>query len=166
MSENQQKNKKQKIEVTDVDELIYCVKDESTKVLYQNDACIKLCSDLEGQPCSKNCMHYYSKQTASNKDKSGFHFFEKKSIEGKNFDIAILKKPGLIVSYLHPSQDGGESSKKLIETPTLTKREREILSLRLEKGLTLKEISEKLFISKATLKTHVNNINKKLEKKS
>lgn len=156
---------KKTIDVSNVEGLIYCVKDENTKVLFQNEACIKRCSDLKDQPCAKGCMQFYSKLSPSTKNKNGFHFFEKRNIDGDNFDIAILRKPGLIVSYLHPAQDLTETSKKLLNTPTLTKREKEILSLRLEKGLTLNEIYKKLFISKATLKTHLNNINKKLAKK-
>jgi DNA-binding CsgD family transcriptional regulator len=157
---------KEKPDLANIDGLVYCLKDEQTKVLYQNEACVKLCSDLEGQPCSKGCMGYFSKETATNKDRNGFHFFEKRNIEGKNFDIAILKKPGVIASYLHPSQDNSENSKALIEKENLTKREREILSLKLEHGLTIKEICEKLFISRATLKTHINNINKKIAQHS
>jgi DNA-binding NarL/FixJ family response regulator len=42
----------------------------------------------------------------------------------------------------------------------LTKREQEIATL-LTKGITYKEISESLFISMPTVKTHTSNIYKK-----
>lgn len=45
--------------------------------------------------------------------------------------------------------------------PTLTKREIEVLSC-LAAGLNYKQISEKLFVSNSTVKTHVNNIFTKL----
>lgn len=51
------------------------------------------------------------------------------------------------------------------ETYLLTPREREIL-LELEKGLTYKEIAERLTISYHTIHTHVKNIYEKLHAKS
>lgn len=54
---------------------------------------------------------------------------------------------------------------KFISKKTLTSREAEILALIL-KGLTPSDISETLFISKNTFKTHVQNIYKKLSVKS
>jgi DNA-binding NarL/FixJ family response regulator len=47
------------------------------------------------------------------------------------------------------------------ELQTLTNREREILSL-VAKGLSNKEISEQLYVSELTVKTHLKNIFKKL----
>lgn len=47
------------------------------------------------------------------------------------------------------------------EIQSLTNREKEILSL-VAKGLSNKEISEKLFVSELTVKTHLKNIFKKL----
>lgn len=47
----------------------------------------------------------------------------------------------------------------------LSPREIEVLNL-INKGLTNKEICEKLFISMATVKTHINNIYKTLEVKN
>lgn len=47
------------------------------------------------------------------------------------------------------------------EIQTLTSREKEILAL-VAKGLSNKDISEKLFVSELTVKTHLKNIFKKL----
>ena len=47
------------------------------------------------------------------------------------------------------------------EIQTLTAREKEIVSL-VAKGLSNKEISEKLYVSELTVKTHLKNIFKKL----
>ena len=49
-----------------------------------------------------------------------------------------------------------------VESPPLSEREREVLGL-LAKGMTNKQIASALFISRATVKSHIENILRKLE---
>ena len=55
----------------------------------------------------------------------------------------------------------GSNQKQSSPFPTLSRREKEILSL--SEFMTNKEIGNKLFISEKTVKTHITNINKKLQ---
>jgi DNA-binding NarL/FixJ family response regulator len=88
--------------------------------------------------------------------------------------------PGKIIDAIREVFDGGspmtpqiarrvlESFKKpLVDNPLhlLTKRENEMLGL-LVKGLRYKEIADKLFISAATVRTHIYNIYQKLHVQS
>jgi DNA-binding NarL/FixJ family response regulator len=56
----------------------------------------------------------------------------------------------------------GQPNKKEVESELLSQRENEILSL-LANGFRYKEIAEKLFISIATVRTHVHKIYEKLQ---
>ena len=56
---------------------------------------------------------------------------------------------------------GGESARTADPLAVLSAREREILGLVAE-GLRNREIAERLFLSEATVKTHVRNVLKKL----
>ena len=56
---------------------------------------------------------------------------------------------------------GGESVQAADPLAVLSAREREILGLVAE-GLRNREIAERLFLSEATVKTHVRNVLKKL----
>jgi two-component system NarL family response regulator len=54
-----------------------------------------------------------------------------------------------------------EGSSKLNEAVKMTKREREVIEL-LSKGLTNKEIAQKIHVSTYTVKSHIHNIMEKL----
>jgi len=90
----------------------------------------------------------------------------------------ILKKtpPGKIIEILNDLKDGGapvssQIAMKMLnifkripledETDKLSKREYEILEY-IVKGITLKQIADKLFISPKTVRTHLRNIYQKL----
>jgi len=88
--------------------------------------------------------------------------------------------PGKIIDAIRELHSGGspmtpQIARRIIESfkrpavndalHLLTKRETEMLSL-LAKGLRYKEISDKLFISTATVRTHIYNIYQKLQVQS
>jgi DNA-binding NarL/FixJ family response regulator len=80
-------------------------------------------------------------------------------LDGKQYLPDFLLKE---ISLQQSNSDRTFAGKK----PTvLSKRELEILTL-ISKGMTNKEISEKLFLSPLTVKTHRNNILNKLELKN
>ncbi|GIL16493.1 MAG: hypothetical protein BroJett040_02440 [Oligoflexia bacterium] len=145
------------------EDMIVCMKDEKGQILFQNDKCVSICGELQGTLCSKGCMSHYNSETETAKMKNGFHFFHKKDIEGANYDIVILKRSNMLLSMLHPTQEVSSQAQVWLTSDKLTKREKEILYLRVCQGLTHKQICEKIYISRPTLRTHINNINKKLQ---
>ena len=76
-----------------------------------------------------------------------------------------------ISAYMNTKNQFSEALKEIgrlqheLQCRSLTKREREVLGC-ISKGLTDKQISQKLFISDATAKTHRNNILRKLNIKN
>lgn len=100
------------------------------------------------------------------------------------FEHINVIKVGLIYGYVHPSVLAGLDTKIYLEDPLetiveqicalnvhgnhhhhntkpLTKREKEVISL-LAKGLSNKDVAEKLFLSPHTVNAHRKNIMKKL----
>ncbi len=72
---------------------------------------------------------------------------------------AVLRRSKWQSSDTRKGKDLSESSTKLVDSLTL--KEREILQY-LAKGVSNQEISEKLFVKEVTIKSHLNNIYKKL----
>lgn len=83
-----------------------------------------------------------------------------KSKEQK-FDVSFIEFIKNILDRINEIIQINKSNTKLINNPILTKRENEILVL-MDQGLTNKQISENLFISMPTLKTHISHIFKKI----
>ena len=75
------------------------------------------------------------------------------SVQGIHLDAAIELAAARRSEHLHPPAP---------RVPDLTKREREVLSL-MAQGLRNPEIAARLFLSNATVKTHINHIFAKLE---
>jgi DNA-binding NarL/FixJ family response regulator len=69
-------------------------------------------------------------------------------------EIEIITK---ILTRLLPSKKGSSGLQK----PSLTKRQEEIVNLIIQ-GYSNKQISDRLFISEKTVKSHLNNVYKKL----
>jgi DNA-binding CsgD family transcriptional regulator len=83
-----------------------------------------------------------------------------KSKEQK-FDVSFIEFIKNILDRINEIIEINKSNTKLVNNPILTKRENEILVL-MDQGLTNKQISESLFISMPTLKTHISHIFKKI----
>nr|BFD59776.1 hypothetical protein CKG001_18830 [Bdellovibrio sp. CKG001]BFD63193.1 hypothetical protein BdHM001_18740 [Bdellovibrio sp. HM001]BFD67045.1 hypothetical protein HAGR004_20670 [Bdellovibrio sp. HAGR004] len=141
-----------------------CVKDQEKRVLFQNDNSIRTCGNMMGQQCSKTCMTLYRTIEECSAISEGMKLFKATEIEGHKVDALIVNDGDKITTMLYPLDESEEKFQKqeaYFRERGLTKSEIRIMQMVLQ-GMTNAAISEKLFISKATLKTHLNNIYKKL----
>ncbi|KYG65133.1 helix-turn-helix transcriptional regulator [Bdellovibrio bacteriovorus] len=141
-----------------------CVKDLEQRVLFQNDNSIKTCGPMAGQICNKTCNALCKKIDECAAVSPGMHLFKDHEIDGQKVDITIVNDGERIMTFMYLLENQQESKLKqeaFFREKGLTKSELRIMSMVLD-GHTNAAIAEKLFISKATLKTHLNNIYKKL----
>lgn len=141
-----------------------CVKSLDKRVLYQNENSIKTCGSLQGQVCTKACMELYHQIEECSAVSEGMKLFKATEIDGNKVDALIVNDGQQITTLLYPLGEDQEKFKKqelFFKERGLTKSELRIMQMVMQ-GMTNAAIAEKLFISKATLKTHLNNIYKKL----
>ncbi|MBI3534739.1 MAG: helix-turn-helix transcriptional regulator [Deltaproteobacteria bacterium] len=81
------------------------------------------------------------------------------------FDVAIINNGENLMTVYYPLTKKYKRQLNYLQEKGLSKREMQIMAM-VAKGATNSEIGTKLSISKATLKTHLNNIYKKLPKNS
>ncbi len=133
-----------------------CIKDTKKRVLFQNEVSKQLCDDKAGQICTLNCIEL-------DKEMKGIcHTAMKNQIKFKDkFVNAVFHKDGnQITTFMFPSNQIEVIFQKP-EIQSLSKREQEVVRMILM-GYSNNEIAEKLFISRLTVKTHINNIYKKI----
>lgn len=142
-------------------EIGICLKDAGRKVLFQNDRCKQVCGDVTG-PCGKGCMLLYKITASCPEMDEGAQLFADQAIHGGFFDVVIMNSGKNLLTLLYPLASKYERELEFLKHQNLSDREREILCYSM-RGITNQEIGKKLFISKATVKTHLNNIYKKLD---
>lgn len=140
-------------------ELAICHKNEAGQVLFQNEACRLVCGNQCGNVCVDNCMSLY--KAVNPQAREGTHQFRSTEIAGKNYDILMINTGEVITTILFELTGKKKRDLEFISQFNLTVRESEIVNLILD-GKTNKEISSALFISLKTVKTHINNILKKV----
>ena len=142
---------------------IVCVKDTLGHVLFQNLHCLELCGDMtqDSSPCEKNCMTRYVRDTEVPAREEGTQYFPSQQIENQFYDIFFINDKKFLTTILYPLNKRMTAELQYYTHFQLTAREQEIVGLILKKK-TNKEISESLHISLGTLKTHLNNIYKKI----
>jgi DNA-binding CsgD family transcriptional regulator len=90
--------------------------------------------------------------------------FKNVDIDGSKVDAMIVNDGSQIMTFLYPldeAEDKFQKQAEFFEQRGLTRSEARIMQMVLQ-GMSNAQIAEKLFISKATLKTHLNNAYKKL----
>lgn len=141
-----------------------CIKDQNRVVLSQNKKCLETCGNKAGQVCETVCASLCQNILESAPVADGMKLFKSIDIDGKKLDALILNDGEKITTLLYPLDDTPEKLRKQEEyfaERGLTKSEIRIMTM-VMKGMTNSAIAEELFISKSTLKTHLNNIYKKL----
>jgi DNA-binding CsgD family transcriptional regulator len=134
-----------------------CVKDRNKHVLSQNDYCRELCGERCGEVCETGCMELYAGDKTQQWKDWGSRVYKNSFLHGSFFDVTLLCSSESIITFLQPLKDRYEMALAYYRDKGLTKRETEVVSLTI-RGVTNPEICKALSISKATLRTHLNNI--------
>ena len=142
---------------------IICVKETGGKVLYQNQACTDLCGDMisEGQPCEKNCMLRYTREADCPEREEGTQYFPCEEIENNFYDILFINDNKTLISILYTLKQRFAADLNYFTQYDLTPKELQVVS-QIIKRIPSKDICNTLNFSQGTLKTHINNIYKKL----
>jgi DNA-binding CsgD family transcriptional regulator len=139
-----------------------CIKDPQRNVLFQNNLCIEKCGNKMGGPCLGPCVQKYDEFCVEKNAKvEGFCHFKKINLENGIADAVVMNDNSQFLTLLYPLENKNKNRMDYYQEKNLTKCELKIASLMLN-GLSNAEIIKELFISKATLKTHINNIYKKI----
>jgi len=87
----------------------------------------------------------------------GSRVYKNSFLHGSFFDVTLLCSSESIITFLQPLKDRYEMALAYYRDKGLTKRETEVISLTI-RGVSNPEICKSLSISKATLRTHLNNV--------
>lgn len=141
-----------------------CVKDSDGTVVMQNELCNKLCGKKLKTICTDGCMRLYREDPLLKS--GGMRLFRAETLsDGAAHDVFLLKEKNHLISLIYSGDTTKEAALLSFKECGLNKREIEVALLAL-KGKTRKEIARELFVSFHTIKTHLNNIYKKLQKKN
>jgi len=151
-------------QVFETGELGVCVKDSQGKVLQQNRLCLDICGDCLGQVCKVACMELYARDKSRQWQNWGSHVYHNSYAHNGFYDITLLCNNENLITFLQPLSEKHQKALDYYTGMNLTKREMEILSY-IIKGASNLDICEQLSVSKATIKTHLNNVYKKLNDK-
>lgn len=139
-----------------------CVKDQSKVVSFQNELCKQVCRNKEGQQCLDYCMANYNVMTDDEKIfNEGIRTVHHLKMENSLVDATIINDSEKITTLFYRIDDHQDQQLKYFKDKGLTKTEMNVISSVLA-GATNSEIAKGMFVSKATLKTHLNNIYKKI----
>ncbi len=137
-----------------------CVKDPHKRVLTQNTPCRRACGDRRGQVCVEGCMELYAKDESHQWKDWGARVYKNSNMFGGFFDVTLLCSTENIVTFLQPPKEKYEMALAYYREKGLTKRETQVVSLAI-RGNSNSDICRLLSISKATLRTHLNNVYRK-----
>ncbi len=134
-----------------------CVKDRNKCVLSQNDYCRELCGERVGEKCETGCMELYASDRTQQWKDWGSRVYKNSFLHGSFFDVTLLCTSESIITFLQPLKERYDMALAYYKERGLTKRETEVVSLTI-RGVSNPEICKTLSISRATLRTHLNNI--------
>jgi ATP/maltotriose-dependent transcriptional regulator MalT len=141
-------------------EIGVCVKDVQRKVLMQNERCREICGDIRGRACEQGCMELLAQDRSQQWKNWGTRVYKNSLINGSFNDVTLLCSKQRIITFLQPLKDKYEKALAYYREKGLTQRESEVIALTIQ-GKSNSDICENLSISRATLRTHLNNIYRK-----
>ncbi len=137
-----------------------CVLKSGQKVLYQNQTCKKLCGNHGSNPCPQSCVSSCEKVLGRKIPMEGLHYFSNTKVGNEFFDLFFYHESNYRIVILQSLSPKYDSWLKRFTGRGLSRRELEVVRLGM-RGMTNTQITQKLGISRPTLKTHLNNIYKK-----
>jgi hypothetical protein len=140
---------------------VVCMQREGGEVLYQNSACRRSCGNYIGNECPRTCISDCEKSLGRPLPSEGFQFFSNRKVGKQHYDVLFFTENSNRMTVLYPLRQKFEAWLRRFQDRNLSRRELEIANLCLQ-GFTNAGIARELFISKATLKTHLNNLYKKM----
>ena len=147
----------QSLEAADI---AVCIKDSGKRVLQQNAACRHLCGERQGKVCDDGCMALYADDRNPQWKDWGPRVYRNSRIHGSFHDVTLLCSAERIITFLQPLRDKYAQALDYFQGKGLTRRETEVISLTIQ-GIKNTDICDQLSISKATLRTHLNNVYRK-----
>ena len=142
-----------------------CVKKLDQEVISQNDLCQETCGNMIGKICEKGCMSNYVSPVSSDINLNEGMTLIKNSVVDENIVDAVVINDGktltTIIYSLEEKMKSIDQNQEQLKNFGLTKSEITIFTMVMQ-GSKNSQICKSLFVSKATLKTHLNNIYKKL----
>lgn len=135
----------------------------ASTVRYQNDACIAICGDWQGERCAGRCMRLLPDVPSCPTLLHGAHVRQTAEMEGEAMDVVLVNDPAgdLLVTLLMPVGHRGERIRADVASYGLSRQETEVI-VAVANGQSRAEICRRLCVSKPTLKTHLNNAYRKL----
>lgn len=150
-------------EITDInlENVGVCVKSQDGIVQSQNQTCQKICGHQVGKKCTQGCMLHYHKSEANQAFDLGFKIFRNIDSNGHKVDVVMVNDGGHLTSLLYDKSEFVRRQLDYVERFNLSKAELKVLEKYLL-GFSNQETADQLFISRSTLRAHLNNIYKKL----
>lgn len=134
-----------------------CEKDRDGTVVYQNAKCKELCGLRVGKVCNEGCMVRFHSEGFD----LGFNPIRNVHQDQPAIEGIVLNDGNSLTTILFDSREHVDLLMRKLVAAGLTSAELAIARCVLQR-LTNQEIAEKNFISTKTLRTHLNNIYKKL----
>lgn len=135
----------------------------ASTVRYQNEACIAICGDWQGERCAGGCMGLLPDVPSCPTLLQGAHLKQIADMAGEAMDVVLVNDPAgdLLVTLLIPAGHRGERIRADVAGYGLSRQETEVI-VSVASGQSRAEICRRLCVSKPTLKTHLNNAYRKL----
>jgi DNA-binding CsgD family transcriptional regulator len=138
-----------------------CIKDQDWTIQHQNAACISICGNKVGTVCQETCWRLNRSNCVNEEQEVGIKAFKNKGFQTNTCDVAMVFQEDRITSVIFQLNHESQKEAAALKVRGLTDREREIFQLR-KHGFKNIEIEHLLRIKRATLKTHIRNILKKV----
>lgn len=141
-----------------------CLRNSQGIVDQQNDVVIEYCGSRKGEVCENTCAQKLREKYTPAEIEKGqlFHLGTCRFSQGTG-ELVLVKADGGWKTYFQTSKISVSEIEKLVSEGILSSRESEIAKL-IMAGFSNSEVAAQLFISKPTVRTHLNNIYKKIGK--